>query len=278
LVGIESEQEWRTHLEGYRAVHKPVGLIEENLTVLIAYQDWKWLRRLIPYENDRTYETIVTPDTFQTDNVSGEVIRELLASGEDSMRAAIQAEQTKLERYHGLLNGADAQSFSKNEVREILTRMAEWIEDQVSDAEEDADEDQTDEDDENQEDNGISVEDRDCTAVEIQQQLAIFGEAANTNWRRELAELLRIWEENLAHRSEQIEAGLRHLRLHRILGPRAHERVALYERQILGTRKALVNALERLQALRLGQPVAAPIAVDVALTTNHEAGVQHEIP
>ena len=40
-------------------------------------------------------------------------------------------------------------------------------------------------------------------------------------------------------------------------------RQALYERQILATLKHLVNQLERHQARRLGQPVAAPVALDV---------------
>jgi hypothetical protein len=281
LVGIESEAEWQAHLAGYRATYQPVGLVEENLTLMVAYQDWKLLRRLIPYENDRTYEAMINPDGFRVDDASGEVIREILFSGDDAMREAIKVEQTKLEHYRILLNGADDQIFSKLETQEILTWIAEQIQERVVAENGDSSSDGDDEgDDKDDDDDGerITVEARDWTATEIRQQLAILGEAAKVSWQKELAYLLRIWEEQLQKRSEAIDKGLTHLRGHRILGPRQHERFALYERQILGTRKTLVNSLERLQALRLGQPIVAPLALDVAVTTNHESGVQSEIP
>jgi hypothetical protein len=277
LLHVESEVEWQAHLAGYRATYQPVGLVEENLTLMVAYQDWKLLRRLIPYENDRTYEAMINPDGFRMDDASGEVIREILFSGDGAMREAIKVEQSKLERYRVLLNGADEQNFSKIETEEILTWVAEQIQERVAAEDVGSSSGGVDEGDD-EDDEGITVENRDWTATEIRQQLAILGEAANVSWQKELAYLLRIWKEQLSRRSEAIDKGLAHLRLHRILGPRQHERFALYERQILGTRKALVNSLERLQASRLGQPVAAPLSLDIALSTNHEGGVQSEIP
>jgi hypothetical protein len=268
-------------LEGYRVAYSPVGLVEENLVLMVAYQDWKLLRRLIPYENDKTYQAMINPDELRIDSASGDVIREILDSGEDAMRDAIQGEQAKLGRYRILLNGADGQIFSKLEAREILTWIAEQIQERVAAADEGSasGEDDDNADGEETDVTGqIEVENRDWTAAEIRQQLAILGEAANVSWQKELTYLLRVWEEQLSRRSEAIDKGLTHLRLHRILGPRQHERFSLYERQILGTRKALVNSLERLQALRLGQPIAAPLALDVAVTTNHEGGIQPEIP
>jgi hypothetical protein len=281
LLPVESEVEWQAHWEGYRAAYSPVGLVEDNLVLMVAYQDWKLIHRLIPYENDKTYEAMVNPNEYRIDGVSGDVIREILFSGDDAMREAIKVEQSKLERYRVLLNGADEQNFSKIETEEILTWVAEQIQGRVVAADEDSSSGEGNDGADGEEADlagEIEVENRAWTATEIRQQLAILGEAANCSWQKELAYLLRIWEEQLSRRSEAIDKGLTHLRLHRILGPRQHERFALYERQILGTRKALVNSLERLQALRLGQPVAAPLALDVAVTTNHESGVQSEIP
>jgi hypothetical protein len=281
LLGIESEAEWASHLDGYRVAYQPVGLVEENLVLMVAYQDWKLIHRLIPYENDRIYETLTHPDEYRIGSASADVIRELLELGEDLMREAIQVEQTRLDRYRVLSNGqTDGQIYSKAEAQEILSWMAGWIQEQLDDSQDDEQDDERHDDDASLDDQEeeVVVEDRDWTAAEIQEQLAIVGAAAGRSWQKELAAMMRLWADQLSRRSEEIDKGLRHLRLHRILGPRAHERVALYERQILGTRKALVNSLERLQALRLGRPIAAPLSVDVALTTNHETGLQPELP
>jgi hypothetical protein len=253
-------------------------LVEQNLTLLIAYTDWKWIKRLLPYETDRTIEAMTHPDEYRTDSASGAVIRELLNSGEGSMRAAIQLERTKMDRYRVLLNGAEGEIFSKIEAEEILTWVAEQIQERLGDDAEDDDDDEDDDESDLDQDDEITVEDRAWTAAEIQQQLAILGQAANVSWQKELSDIMRLWEDQLQRRSEAIDKGLRHLQLHRILGPRQHERIALYERQILGTRKALVNSLERLQALRLGRPIAAPLSVDFAVSTTNETGLQSEVP
>jgi hypothetical protein len=271
LLQLENEAEWNAHLEGYRLTYNPQGLVEENLVLMVAYQDWKLLHRLIPYENDKTYETLIHPEEFCTNGVCSEDVQQLLDNGEEALRDAIGEEQTRLERYRVLLNGADGQVFSKAETQEILTWIAEQIQEHLH-SDEDDEEALADAEEE------IDVEDRDWTASEIQQQLAILGEVAKVSWQKELAQLLSIWEEHLDRRREAIDKALSHLRLHRILSPEQHERFALYERQILGTRKALVNSLERLQAMRTGQPVLAPVSVDVALTSAHEADVQSAIP
>jgi hypothetical protein len=41
LLPIESEVEWREHLEGFRRTYSPVGEVEECLVHLIAYQLWR---------------------------------------------------------------------------------------------------------------------------------------------------------------------------------------------------------------------------------------------
>jgi hypothetical protein len=61
-----------------------------------------------------------------------------------------------------------------------------------------------------------------------------------------------------------------HIQQSRLLSAEQIDRLSLYERQKLGTYRHLLSMLERRQALRLGQPVAAPVAVDVSLSA-HEA-------
>jgi hypothetical protein len=62
-----------------------------------------------------------------------------------------------------------------------------------------------------------------------------------------------------------------HIERKRILSFDEVNRLALYERQINGTLKSLCNQLERHQARRLGQPVAAPLALDLTVSSNERS-------
>jgi hypothetical protein len=53
LLHVESEREWQAHLEGYRTAYSPQGLVEENLVLMVAYQDWKLLRRMSMMKGSR---------------------------------------------------------------------------------------------------------------------------------------------------------------------------------------------------------------------------------
>jgi len=52
----------------------------------------------------------------------------------------------------------------------------------------------------------------------------------------------------------------------RILSLEEINRLSLYERQLLAATKSLVNQLERHRALRLGQAVSPPLAVDLTVS------------
>jgi hypothetical protein len=278
LSKVESPQEWQQHLEGYRAYYAPVGEVEENLVYLIGYQDWKLIVRLIPYECDRTFKSMTNPDEFSVDSASPEVVREILNGGEERLRAQLSTDFAMLARYSSLLNGTDdLLVFSKSEVEEILSWIAEQIQEHIENDEDHEDDDAEGDDleqplecDEGTDTDDlvrdITVEDRPWTLAEIQQQLASMGEAANLSWREELSNLLEAWEVQLNSHSDVLDKAKTHLCLNRVLGLKQLERVNLYERQILGTRKSLVNQLERHRALRLGQVVPPPLAVDLTLS------------
>ena len=61
LLQVESEAEWQQHLEGIRQSYAPVGEVEECLVHLIAYQFWRWIARLVPYERDLSFNKMTTP-------------------------------------------------------------------------------------------------------------------------------------------------------------------------------------------------------------------------
>lgn len=100
-------------------------------------------------------------------------------------------------------------------------------------------------------------------------------EAAGQDWRAKLPWVLYDRRHKLDERFSRLTEAKEQIAYNRILGLEEVDRLALYERQIHSTLKHLVNQLERHQALRRGQPVAAPVALDVTLSHH---GVQSEIP
>jgi hypothetical protein len=108
-----------------------------------------------------------------------------------------------------------------------------------------------------------------------QEQLVLLCEAAGADWRKELYWILDERHRELEKHFSRLAEAREQVAYNRILGLEELNRLTLYERQILATLKHLVNLLERHQARRLGQPVAAPVAFDV--TVAHH-GTQSEIP
>jgi hypothetical protein len=79
LLPVESEAEWQQHLEGFRQSYAPVGEVEECLVHLIAYQFWRWIGRLIPYERDLSTVRMTTPpDSLIGDGCSSADIQKVL--------------------------------------------------------------------------------------------------------------------------------------------------------------------------------------------------------
>jgi hypothetical protein len=125
-------------------------------------------------------------------------------------------------RRQSLLNGSHDLVFSKSEVEEILSWIAEQIQEHLENDEDHEDGDAEGDDLEQplESDEGtdaddplrdITVEDRPWTAAEIRRQLAIMGEAANRSWREELSNFLQAWEIQLNSRSDGLDKAKTHL-------------------------------------------------------------------
>jgi hypothetical protein len=274
LLQVESEAEWWQHLEGIRQSYAPVGEVEECLVFLISYQLWRWIARLLPYERDLSVTRMTTPpDNLIHEGPSSSDIQKVLATSPKELDAQHRAACEQLARYEALGNGnGHALSFSASEVEELIGWLHERLEGQMELEEvEDEDEDAGDD----QDASIFDGENRSWSGAEVQEQLALLCEAAGADWREKLSwdlyERRRELEKRFSHLSEAKEQ----IAYNRILGLEELNRLTLYERQILATLKHLVNQLERHQARRLGQPVAAPVAVDVTLSHH---GAQPEIP
>jgi hypothetical protein len=155
-----------------------------------------------------------------------------------------------------------------------ISKPGPFLEDDEGDLEDDQG-DEPDDDEPDDETQILDGENRSWSGPEVQEQFRILCEAAGADWREKLSWVLyerqRELEKHFSHLTEAKEQ----IAYNRILGLEELNRLTLYERQILATLKHLVNQQERHQARRLGQPVAAPVALDV-IVAHH--GVESEIP
>jgi hypothetical protein len=271
LLPIESEAEWQQHLEGFRQSYAPVGEVEECLVHLIAYQFWRWIGRLIPYERDLTLARMTTPkESLIGDECSSADIQKVLCTPAAELTAQENAARRQLARYEALGNGqSDSLEFSAPEVEELVGLFHRRLTNGDVD------------DDENEGadlDDGVPIfdgENRTWSAADVQEQLRILCEAAGEDWRAKLYYVLYDYRHELEERLAHLAEAKEHITYSRILGMEELDRLCLYERQISASFRHLVSQLERHQARRLGVPVPAPVAVD--LSVSHH-GALSEIP
>jgi hypothetical protein len=283
LLPVESEAEWQQHLEGFRQSYVPVGEVEEALVHLIAYQFWRWIGRLIPYERDLTLARMTTPEeSLIGDGCSSADIQKVLETPAVELIAQEKAARAQLARYEALGNGqSNSLVFSAPEVEELVSLFHRRLTDGEVDEDDEGEKDSGQDYDENEaadpdeQANVFDGENRTWTGTEVQEQLRILCEAAGEDWRAKLYYVLYDYRHELEERLSHLAEAKEHIASSRILEMEGLGRMCLYERQISASFRHLVSQLERHQARRLGVPVLAPVAVD--LSVSHH-GVQSEIP
>jgi hypothetical protein len=107
---------------------------------------------------------------------------------------------------------------------------------------------------------------RPWTVSEVQDELEILCDAADLDWREEFESVLYHQRYKLHCQGEHLALAKAHVEENRILSLEEISRLSLYGRQLNATLKSLVNQLERHRALRLGQVVPPPLAVDLTLS------------
>jgi hypothetical protein len=264
LLHVESQEEWWQHLAGIRESYVPVGEVEECLVYLIAYQFWRWIARLLPYERDLSFTRMTTPTEGPIrQGTSATDIEKVLSTPGPALEAQHSAARELQARYEALGNGnCDALSFSASEVEELI----DWFQRRFCDGDDLEDEENENSDEGESDDSPIfDGENRSWSGAEVQAQLVLLCEAAACDWREKLYYVLFERQRELEKRFSNLAEAREQVAYNRILGMDELNRLTLYERQILATLKHLVNQLERHQALRLGRPVAAPVALDVTV-------------
>ena len=280
LLKVESEQAWREHYEGiYRSVN-PGSEFEADLAYLLAWQLWR-IGRLIRHETALTNEQIYEPpesllDSFSRSTLTKEAILDAIARLESENRNgnSPNAEGSKnslLTRCRALARGEADVMFEPSEVREILTLVLEqirWNSEEQNNAK--SDDDDADSDDDRQ-DEELAIEERPWAAGEIAEQIQILSDAADLNWREELALAIQSLEHVDKEHLEQIDEARRHVLRNLVLDERTVNRLALYERHIMAQFKSTYSLLERARAYRLGMPVPPPVSVDLTVSKAHDA-------
>ena len=267
LLPVENEAEWQQHLEGFRQSYVPVGEVEECLVHLIAYEFWRWIGRLIPYERDLTLARMTTPpESLIGDGCSNADIQKVLETPAAELSAQENAARAQLTRYEALGNGqSDSLVFSASEVEELVGLFHRRL----------TNDDVDDDDSADQASPVFDGENRTWAGTEVQEQLRILCEAAGEDWQAKLYYVLYDYRHELEERLSHLAEAKEHLASNRILDMEELDRLCLYERQISASFRHLVSQLERHQARRSGVLVPAPVAVD--LSVSHH-GALPEIP
>jgi signal transduction histidine kinase len=260
LPGIERPEDWQAFHEGVRASLSPIGTYEDDLTRRLAHVLWRWHRL-------ERHEVAVTMDYIK-EHVLGWDERQALDTVLEQTREEIEREDRRahkfLARLQTLTAGASEVRFSADEAQQILSGFAETLQNQMDDDEDD-DEEASAADSQNG-DAPVVIEKRDYSAAELLAEIQVAADAAQLDWRAVLGGYVTERIKSQAHWQAGLEAARAHIELHLIPDQTNLERLCSYERHLSGEVRKLRSLLEREQALRKGQPVAPPLAVDVQLS------------
>ena len=273
LPGVESEQAWEAHLAGIRESLAPVGEFEETLVHKIAFQLWR-VDRLIRHETGLVHSKIINPEHAWGDEADKATVREVLTKSEQQLESELEAAWALVLRYETLCSKASEVIFTPDEVRDVLETILEHIEDNLEyddaddedSGEDESDEAEADEAGESDQEDELDIEKRPWQAAEVAEQIKLFSEKAGVDWRAEVRWLVATKRREIHERAEALSLARHHVVRKLIPSQDDVVRLGVYERQILASLKHFYNMLQRAQAIRLGQPVAAPIALDVTLS------------
>jgi hypothetical protein len=285
--GVESQADWDAHLAHLEESLQPVGAWEKLCVYRIALSAWKH-SRLVRHETAIVAAAICSPSnefksSYDADYVSPEVVAEVLRQSEDSFREELFPVQTLMEKVRGLASDDFSDiTFTAAERRQVLSEIIQRSdcggdsEEGGQDAGELADNvaDTTGHDGEDTNDEVAENEDPVIvTAAQLREEVEQIATAQGSTTK----EAIEVFVDTLANwikkRQHRLQLARTHIGTCLIPDERNVNRLALYERQLDAASRRYLNDLYRAQALRLGQPVVAPIAVDVNVAEEHGNGL-----
>ncbi len=278
--GIESQEAWDAHLASLEQALQPLGEWERLCVFRVALSAWKHFR-LIRHEVALVTEAVRNPaneykTTYDVDYVHGSDVAEVLARSQSSLEAELCQMRDLAARVSALSSDGDGVSFTAAERRQVLSAIIEQPADDIDESE-DGDEDEdyaaepdseggraeptskvdTNDDDADNEDTVI------ISAAQLREEIGQITRTRGTTPGQAIQELAGMLAEGIKNRQRRLQLARTHIGVCLIPDERNVNRLALYERQLDAASRRYLNDLYRAQALRLGQPVAAPIAIDV---------------
>jgi hypothetical protein len=130
--------------------------------------------------------------------------------------------------------------------------------------------------DEGQDTDDAALEGEDAVVVpaaQLRKEIDQIARAKRVDPNEAIEELENALAARIRQRQHRLEVARTHVGCCLVPDEKNVNRLALYERQLDAVSRRYLNDLYRAQALRLGQPVAAPIAVDVNLTGEQGNGL-----
>ena len=288
--GIESQADWEAHLASLEEALQPVGAWEKLCVYRIALSAWKHFR-LVRHEVAIVSTAILNPgneftSSYAEDFVPADVVAEVLRRSESSLAEELFGMRDFMLRVSALA-GTDLSdiTFTAVERRQILSAIIQ----QSSD-------DDEEEDSENMEATGEFVDDEDgdttghdgadtndeaadnedpviIPAAQLREEIEQITTAKGLDVHASIEVLVAGVDNGIKQRQRRLQLARTHIGVCLIPDERNVNRLALYERQLDAASRRHLNDLYRAQALRRGEPVAAPIAVDVNVTGEQGNGV-----
>jgi hypothetical protein len=245
IPGLESEEDWETHLEMTLESLSPVGHTEILLSERAALLLWR-LGRVARYEREVTANGLEREEARQ---------RPKIAEANQAIRAA----QARLDLTEGLQKLAPGTKADSKVAAKLLGAAADEAGVDIFDGEGGwpiyVD--------------GLDLDDVNWTAARLLECVQIAAAKGQTTLEELLARLTRDARENLMKarraRRKQLAESARQRRS--MLLPEAIilEKVSRYETTLERSLFKVLHELERRQAARAGQAVPLPVAVDVNL-------------
>jgi hypothetical protein len=291
--GIEKKAAWDAHLARLEEALQPVGSWEKLCVYRVALSAWKHFR-LVRHEAAIISAAILKPDNgfksrFDQDYVRAGDVSEMIGRSESSLGEEIFKQRDFMLRVKALA-GEDFSdiTFLAAERRVILTaiikqpvydtdgtpaksripkKFLEGLDDSDGSGGDDDEEDLAGHVSDEGEDTG------DVSAAQLRKEIDQIAGVKRVDTNEAIEELANTLSAGIRERQRRLEVARTHIGGCLVPDEKNVNRLALYERQLDAASRRYLNDLYRAQALRLGQPVAAPIAVDVNVTGELDNGL-----
>jgi hypothetical protein len=278
---IESQVDWEAHLASLEEALQPVGAWEKLCVYRIALSAWKHFR-LVRHETAIVSAAILNPDkpSYDDDYVGADDVTEVLQCSEASLAEELCQMRDLATRVSALASNGEGVTFTAAERRQVLSAVIEQFPDEDEAEEEDVGEgeDAATEDDSkggraettSEDDPNDDVADNEdpviVPAAQLREEIGQLAAARGLDLYTAARRLVQELSGEIENRQHRQQLARRHIGISLVPDERNVNRLALYERQLDAASRRYLNDLYRAQALRLGQPVAAPIALDVNVT------------